>query len=470
MSATAASLLRRSLVGALVAAGAVAFSAGHATADVTCTRVAAPNGSDSGAGTADDPYASVQQLVDSLQPGDTGCLRAGTYSEDVTINSGGSGDGSRVTLTSYPGERATVDGRLYVTDAANYVTVENLNLNGRDAPTCASGTTCERLPSPTVNGDYVIFSGDDVTNDHVAICFDLGNASYGRAEHDVIENNRIHDCGRIPSSNHDHGIYLTAADDTTVTGNVIYNNADRGIQLYPDAQRTTIEGNIIDGNGEGVIFSGAGGTVSSNNIVEHNIISNARLRYNVESYFPDGVGSGNVVRDNCLYGGAEGDVVPGQLGFSATNNLVADPDYADAAAGDYSVGNDRCAQVLAGKSPPTNPIADSGSQQGGAGAGTSAAGGLPVQLSHVFLRHGRHHRHWRLQLRGHFSTRGLHTSIVEVRHGGHWDRLAVRHLGRRFRISVDTRTVGFHGATATVVRIVAPSVGRSRAVLARLIG
>src|SRR5205085_10751912 len=110
LSATAASLLRRSFAAVLVAAGFIAASAGPAAADTTCTRVAAPNGSDSAAGTVDDPYATAQRLVRSLQPGDTGCLRDGTYSEDLRISSGGNGDDSRVTLTSYPGERATLDG------------------------------------------------------------------------------------------------------------------------------------------------------------------------------------------------------------------------------------------------------------------------------------------------------------------------------------------------------------------------
>src|SRR5437763_4170615 len=474
MSASAASLLRRSLVAAVVAAGAIAASAGPAAADTVCTRVAAPNGSDSGAGTAGDPYATAQRLVRSLQPGDTGCLRAGTYSENVTIDNGGSGDDSRVTVTSYPGDRATLDGRLYISDNANYVTVSNLELDGRDAPTCPSGATCTHLPSPTVNGDHVTFSGNEVTNHHVGICFALGNAGYGRAEHDLITGNRIHDCGRIPASNHDHGIYLTAADDTTVTGNVIYNNADRGIQLYPDAQRSTITGNIIDSNGEGIIFSGLGSTSSNDNVVEHNIITNAKLRYNVESYYPDAVGSGNVVRDNCLYGGARGNVMPSQYGFQATNNLTADPQYADPSNGDFTVGNQNCAQVLSGASVPTapaggaNPVAASGSTATHHSGGThSTRRHRRVLLAGAFLRRNSRHAHrWRLRLRGQFATRGLHQAIIEVRRGGSWERLAVRHLSREFRISVDPRIPAFHGAVITVVRVVAPGYGRSHAIRA----
>src|SRR5437867_220631 len=84
---------------------------------------------------------------------------------------------------------------------------------GTDAPTCTSSPIC-RLPSPTVNGDHVTFQDNDVTNRHQGICFNLGNASYGRAESDTIQRNRIHDCGQLPANNHEHGIYLSYADDT----------------------------------------------------------------------------------------------------------------------------------------------------------------------------------------------------------------------------------------------------------------
>src|SRR5213594_1008815 len=103
---------------ALAAASTLALAAlGTGTAaadDPTCTRVAAPGGSDSAAGTEAAPYRTAQRLVDSLSAGDVGCLRAGTYHEDVTFNRGGSGETARVTIRSYAGERATVSGRVYI--------------------------------------------------------------------------------------------------------------------------------------------------------------------------------------------------------------------------------------------------------------------------------------------------------------------------------------------------------------------
>ena len=90
---------------AAAAAASTLLFAPAASADVTCTKVAAPTGSDSAAGTVDAPYRTAQKLVNSMTAGDTGCLRAGDYNEDVKVTHGGTA-GNRVTLTSFPGERA----------------------------------------------------------------------------------------------------------------------------------------------------------------------------------------------------------------------------------------------------------------------------------------------------------------------------------------------------------------------------
>ena len=54
-----------------------------------CNKVAAPGGSDSAAGTVSAPYATFQKLAHSLAPGQTGCLRGGTYRENVEVNANG---------------------------------------------------------------------------------------------------------------------------------------------------------------------------------------------------------------------------------------------------------------------------------------------------------------------------------------------------------------------------------------------
>jgi hypothetical protein len=286
-----------------------------------CDKVASPLGSDAFPGTVAEPYATVEHLANSLSPGQTGCLRAGVFQGDVKVSKGGA-SGAPTTVTSFPGERAMVVGRFRVADSANFVTVANLDLDGRNQ---------DNLPSPTINGDNVTFTGNDVTNHHTTICFIVGSDSYGRARAATIERNHIHNCGQLPATNHHHGIYVEASDGARITDNWIYDNADRGVQLFPDAQGTYIARNVIDGNGQGIIFS----RESAGNIAEHNVITNPVLRYNIEEW--ELSGTGNVARRNCLWStrhpGNAG-IQPG-LGVATVENKVTDPGYMNRAAKDF---------------------------------------------------------------------------------------------------------------------------------------
>jgi parallel beta-helix repeat protein len=296
-----------------------------------CNRVASPHGSNRARGTLRHPFATAQRLVNSLRPGQTGCLEAGVYEQDVTIRHGGTAR-ARIALRSYPGQRATIVGRLYLARRAGYTTIAHLTLIGRE-----HGHDCSTMcPSPTINANHTTFVDDDVTNDHApAICFLLGDAhgAYGPANYTTIEGNRIHDCGALPATNYDHGIYVEESHGSRILSNLIYNNADRGIQLYPQAIGTLIRGNVIDGNGEGVVFGASGRQSSNDNTVEDNIITNSHILYNVYSAYGPGdrVGTGNLVRENCIGGGAMDNVAnPGGIrfdhaGFRLWHNLLAVP-------------------------------------------------------------------------------------------------------------------------------------------------
>jgi parallel beta-helix repeat protein len=337
----------------LVALGAVSMTVLAATpahAAATCDAYVGPSGSDSAAGTLASPYATVQHLSDTLTPGQTGCLLAGTYVENLRLVNPG------ITLTSAPGVRATVRGRMRLMEAATDVTITRLNIDGRN--TQGSG-------SPVVVADRATFTYDDVTNYNTDICFIVGAIGWSgwpdEVIHDMtIAHNRIHNCGVLPSTNTHHGLYIENTDRLQIVDNVIYDNAARGIQLYPNAVNTTVSGNIIDGNGEGLIFGGDNGVSSNHNLVTRNIITNSKLRSGVESWYPQGTAPGvaNVVTVNCLSGNAGGDVNTSAGGFQAVGNVTADPGYADAGAKDFTVAaSSPCAPVLAGANPPTTAAA-----------------------------------------------------------------------------------------------------------------
>ena len=188
-----------------------------------------------------------------------------------------------------PASPATIKGRIVTFPGGDWITFTQLKLDGVNPA---------GLPSPTVGSDHVTFSNDDVTNEHTANLLRPDQQhDLGRRHYTTIDSSRIHGCGELPSTNQDHGIYVSGYY-ATITNNYIYDNADRGVQLR-GSQNGTIQHNVIDGNGEGVIF---GDQVTSNNDVSRNIVSNSKIRWNAESYWGSSpVGTGNSFHDNCVW-------------------------------------------------------------------------------------------------------------------------------------------------------------------------
>ncbi len=371
-----------------------------------CTRVAAPGGSDGAAGSAGAPYATFGKLVHTLAPGQTGCLRSGTYRENVEVNANGA-PGAPITIQSYPGERATFLGRLTTDRTSSYLTFQNITFDGSAAPSDGGGSL---KPSPTVHGESIAFIDNEVTNRHTAICFAVGSEQYGRAPNVVIRRNKIHDCGRLPPTNHEHGIYLHSPCCAQVTDNWVYDNADTGIQMFPDADGNYIARNIVYGNGDNMSFGGDskdGGCASSdNNLVERNVMSHPRVKENVGSWSGCGKhGTGNVLRENCIWPPtfqAEGE------GFTLVNNFYVEPAYVNAAAKDF--------RIVPG-TPCAPLVVDPGGGPGGA-PGQRTARKLALQSSRRWVRIG-----GRVVLSGSVSGTSAEHVRIQVRRKRRWIRV-----------------------------------------------
>ena len=148
----------------LALAAFLAYAAPAAHGAVTCDRVSATTGSDTtGAGTSGNPWRTAQKLADSLTPGQTGCLRAGTYTEDVTATDSGT-SAQRITIGSWPGEVARLAGKLTV--RGDYLAFSQLVLDGRSAGSNGFGVTIE--------GDDVALMDNNITSRAAASCLDVG--------------------------------------------------------------------------------------------------------------------------------------------------------------------------------------------------------------------------------------------------------------------------------------------------------
>ncbi len=339
------------------ALASLALVAPPASASTSCSIVAAPYGSDSAAGTAAAPYLTVQRLVDSLDPGQTGCLRAGTYGgEPLYMRE------PDTALQSYPGERATLTAFLEVTPEAPRARVSGLTID-------TSGN--ENSVGTKLQADDAVLSDNTITKDGEGICVLAG--TYNPAQRVIIERNYMYDCGAAvkpdgSKNKFDHLIYLYGTRNAIVRWNILSANAGGwGVHLFSDADGTLIEHNVIDDNEGGVIFAGDGlGNTSDDNVVRNNAITGSAPRWNIESSWSGGPdGSGNVAADNCVYS-AESSQSSGislDGGFSATGNVALDDyPYVDRAGGDYRFQPDSPCATLVGDvvgavTGPTEPPA-----------------------------------------------------------------------------------------------------------------
>lgn len=296
-----------------------------------CSKWASTTGSDTNPGTSASPYRTVQKVVDNVTSGQTACLKSGgTFVEKFKITRSG------ITLMTDPASssRASIRGRVEVTDLANDVKIDNLFIN-------VNNSDLGQEVGMQIWGDRFRLTNSEVTafdSAGAGSCMVLGAYQYGIANDPIIERNRIHDCG-TSWAGHDHAIYLEVSRRAIVRNNYIYDNdGGYGLHFYPDADSSTIDNNTIDGNWSGITISGEDANASDNNTLRNNIISNSYARYNVESYWSGAVPTGNAFNGVCVWNPAPGFTnFDGGRGtaYTVTGEIVADPLYVNRGAKDF---------------------------------------------------------------------------------------------------------------------------------------
>lgn len=245
----------------------------------------ATKGTDTNAGTARSPWATIANAMRKAQPGDTIFVRGGTYTEGEiwiqrTYGMGGK-NGKYVTISAYPGERPIfTDGSRGMIVDASYVRVIGLEFqNGKSMYNVDwSGPT-----------DHVEFIGNRFSGV-------FGYEAIGiTGDHNLVEGNIINLSGNTTGTL-GHGIYASRGKYTVIRGNVISGATGFGIHLYEERR---------SGDAPGLIRQ------IKNIVIENNFISASRRRSGI--IIGAGADSGpahidsvivryNVVFNNPMYG------------------------------------------------------------------------------------------------------------------------------------------------------------------------
>lgn len=287
-------------------------SGGDAERQLFCV---ATTGSDRNTGSCSAPWKTIQKAVETLRPGQTALVRAGTYRENVFMERGGT-TADRITLRAYAGERVVLRGRLRV--AADNVRVVGLHVDGRGLALATPlvyvmggrSVTLERLEA-TRSSRSGIFVGNDARNVTVI-------ASW------------VHDNGARAQL--DHGIVFSRGSGGRIESNVVERNRAGGVLVYPEFDDALVNQNTIVGNRSFGVLVGGEQTTSDRIVVVNNIVA-----YNggqgIRTFWGDKVGRGNAATYNLIWGNSEDDV--SRAGIAQHGNFHAAPGFLDLAAGDF---------------------------------------------------------------------------------------------------------------------------------------
>ncbi len=286
-----------------------------------------PSGSDSNAGTQAAPWRTVQKALSTLVAGQTALVRAGTYSQNVTLTRAGTAT-APITIRAYPGETpilaagtgATNNMPLQLGNGAAYARFQGLTFQGATGPSTTNVYAWG-------NAHDIEFSDCEVRNSQRQGFFSEKTTS--RLQ---IIGCHFHDNGGTGPVQLDHNVYIQGSY-SAVIGNLLTGAVNGyGVQVYPSSDHIIVAGNTITGNfRDGIIIGSDGSTTTSNALIVNNIITNSQA--GISTYWGGSVGSGNVARNNLGWGNSQANFTGNGITYSS--NLTGNPLYVNASAGDY---------------------------------------------------------------------------------------------------------------------------------------
>jgi hypothetical protein len=266
---------------------------------------------------------NVQSFVDSLSAGETGCLRGGTYTTGLFYFRR-----ANTTVTSYPGERATIDqgsSMSVVDDVADNMVIKRINF------------VTSNVHTIRVYGSDVTMEDNSFTNKKAfgsGACVSVGGSTVTTYNLKLYRN-IFHDCGSS-SDNQNHPIYAGHARTITIVDNLFYGTGGYAVHLYPDVSGAYVAHNITDGAG-----ACRGGNVIdsafNDHVFERNIIINAQTCPNPNYATPSHgllvkTGTTNKANYNCFYNNAGGDI---SGSVSQVGNINTNPLFVNTSTRDY---------------------------------------------------------------------------------------------------------------------------------------
>lgn len=294
--------LRRSFVllltGLFLAMGPVATAAQQAGGT---TYYVSPSGADSGPGTVDDPWRTIEASLSRLEAGDVLIVRAGTYEERVEPSSlKPAGQSNRILVRAAPGERPVIRGRLYLPGISHW------HIRGISVTSDGGSYTAADNLVKIMNGVGWTFQGGEVWGaKQTSAAVFIGTTKSAEPRDWRFVGNCVHDTAPRDATNRpneDHNIYVYNGANSgsgVIERNVLYGAPNgENIKLGPDQGNVAVRHNTMHQAAMNMLLT----EQAHHNVIEHNLMGRGSPAPG-KDWYPnirgfDLKGAGNVARYN----------------------------------------------------------------------------------------------------------------------------------------------------------------------------
>jgi parallel beta-helix repeat protein len=285
--------------GSLVAAGGSVLYVDRANA--ACT--------DTGSGTADQPFCTISAAAAVATAGQTVQVASGTYPERVVVSSSGTSSAPLV-FAAADGATATLSGQAngFYLSGRSWVTIKGFNI----IHTTDYGIAVNTSSHVILANNHVSYSGQPLQG-YTKYGIRLNNVSDSIVSGNTTDHNSNAGIGLVSGSTRDQvlgnisfsnaegyqrsaaGIHLYQAPGNTVAGNVTHDNEDSGINCYPGSNGCIIYNNVTYNNGDHGIDDSFAPNAT---IVANTVYKNVTAGINVEGQATGGALANNISVDN----------------------------------------------------------------------------------------------------------------------------------------------------------------------------
>src|SRR6266566_3923465 len=261
--------------------------------------------SNSGSGTATQPFCTVGAAASTAIAGQTVQVAAGTYPEHVAPANSGS-VGAPIVFTTAPGATVTVTGAGvdgFTISTKSWITVNGFTVTG----TSGRGFSVSNSSHITISNNHVSHAGQPTSGltkagiylSNVTDSLVSGNTSDHNSDYGIVLTNgstRDEIRGNATFNNARGyeraaaGIRLYTSPSNTVDGNVTHDNEDSGIECYTGSNNTFLYHNVAFNNGDHGIDNYQ---TTGERVIANTIYKNVTAGINIE-----GGSTGSTIRNN----------------------------------------------------------------------------------------------------------------------------------------------------------------------------